>query len=911
MTRKALLLTIVLTVFCLAWPDMTRPILTDKNGERYPAGQLIVKLKPEMRGKVNLSKSRGSTRPGRPQSGAVRDFEPALFGIPTLDELSHRLCVDDICRPYRRPNPDSLALRYGCDLQFCVQFDPDLDVFDAARAYLATGLVQYAEPNWLMLTCETPNDTLYPLQWYLARIGAPFAWGVAQGDSEVLIAVLDDACEWHHPDIENNLWVNSAEDLNGNGRFDTLPAPDGDIDSIDQDNNGYVDDVIGYNLFWSGPNPRPARPEDDHGTHCWGIANAVTNNLAGVAGVPWNCRGFAFSCGGYGLISQLSAASGIYYAVDKDAWVISMSFGAYGTSQLLAEACSLAWDAGLVLVGGAGNDGRNRPFYPANYPNVLSVAASDHSDRRASWSNYGEWIELTSPGTSILSTVTSHGYGSKEGTSMATPVVAGALAWVKSSFPELTNAQACSLLLSACEPMPDSLYRAGLLGAGRVSIGRIVLPRHYCDLTLTDLRFNDASGNGNSRPDPGETLAVIVTYRNTAGWQDASGVSAYLTCARREVQVLKPEASFPDIPAGSSANCSQDSFVLAIPATLPPQRLSFHLTVSATPDPAYPDTGFTVICGEPRVLIVDDDEGNDYEKWYTSAFDSCGVLYDLYSVRVSGSPSAETLRHYPVAVWFCGNDSVTTLTAPDRAALSQYLDQGGNLLLSGQNIAQNLKDDPFLSNYLRSSLADSSTGKPYLPGIPADPITRGDTMVAGGGGGANNGRSLDGIKPVNGGIGCARFRDYPDTTVMAAVRFAGTYRLVFFSVPFEAIDHAVSRYVQRWTLCRRILEWFGEQVPGVAEPEVLIEDKRPYVLRITPNPFTRACRVSFVAPVSGPCELRLYSMDGRLVQSRSRSVTLAERVSLGLDANRLASGLYLAQLVTPEGIYAQKAVVIR
>ncbi len=892
---KTLLMSIVLFSSAFAEPHMPRPIATASNGEKYLAGQLIVKLKPSLRSSLKVSTETGLAR----------------FNIPPLDELNRRFQVERIYRPYRRPEPDSLALRYGCDLQFCLEFSPDVDVFIAARAYMETDLIQYAEPNWLLQSCEIPNDTLYPLQWYLARIGAPFAWNIARGDSNVLIAVLDDACEWHHPDITANLWVNTAEDLNGNGRFDSLPAPEGDLDSIDQDNNGYADDVIGYNLFWSRPNPAPVRPEDDHGTHCWGIANAVTNNVAGVAGVPWNCRGFAFSCGSYGLMSQLAVASGIYYAIDKGAWVISMSFGSYGTSQLLAEACSLAWDAGLVLVGGAGNDGRNQPFYPANYPNVLSVAASDHSDRRAYWSNYGEWIELSSPGTSIYSTVTNHGYGSKDGTSMATPVVAGALAWTKSAFPELTNAQACSLLLSACEPMPDSLYRLGLLGAGRLSIGRIVLPRYYCDLTLTGVRFNDSQGNGNSRPDPGETLAVIVTYRNSAGWQNATNVAAYLGCMQREVQLLKPQASFPDIPAGSAANCSQDSFVVAIPATLPPQRLSFRISVTANPEPAYPDTGFMAVCGSARVLIVDDDEGADYEKWYTSAFDSCKVLYDLYSVRTSGSPSADTLRHYPVVVWFCGNDSVTTLTAADRAALASYLDQGGNLIISGQNIAQNLKDEPFLSTYLRVTLADSSTGKPYLPGIPADPITRGDTMVAGGGGGANNGRSLDGVRPVNGSIGCARFRDYPDTTVMALVRYAGTYRLVFFSIPFEAIDHAPSRYVQRWTLCRRILEWLGERLPGVAEENPSSPSQRPYVLRITPNPFTQKAQVSFFAPLSGPCEIRLYSLDGRLLQSHSRHAILAEPVNFNLDGTRLTSGIYLVQLVTPEGVYAQKAAVLR
>ncbi len=877
-------------LYCAAISGWTTGrILTAPDGRQYRSGVLAVKLKPELHNLVS------------PDCG--------LFGVPALDRLNHKYGVSDVSPLVRSPR--LRARKHGCELTYILRFDPGQDVFAAKAAYESSGLIEYAEPDYMLPVVAVPNDTLYPLQWHLARIGAPYAWDVFRGDTSVLIAVLDLGCEWHHPDVENNLWVNIPEDLNGNRRFDTLPAPEGDIDSVDQDSNGYADDVIGYDLFLSDPNPAPIRPEDDHGTHCWGIANAVTDNYKGVAGVPWNCRSFAFSCGAYGLISQLAAAAGIYYAIDKGAWAISMSFGTYNTSPVMAEACSLAWDAGLVLIGGAGNDGQNRRFYPADYPKVISVAASDQTDRKTWWSNYGEWIEVCAPGTGIYSTVTNHGYGSKDGTSMATPVVTGALAWLKSAYPELTNVQACSLLYACCDSMPDSLYRAGMLGAGRLSLSRIILPRYYCDLVLTDVRFNDASGNGNGRPDPGETTAVIVTYHNTLGWQDATGVTAYLACGQPGVELLKPEASFPDIAAGSSGNCSADSFVVSVSDTTPPQHLLFSLTVTASPEPAFPDTEFQVVCGEPRILIVDDDNGADYEKWYAAAFDSSGVLYHLYSIRASGSPTAETLRHYPVVVWFCGDDSVTTLTAADRTALAEFLDAGGNLLISGQSIAQNLKSESFLADYLRAQLADSSTGKPYLPGIPEDPITRGDTMVTGGGGGANNGRSLDGIRPANHGIGCSRFRDYPDTTVMSAIRYAGTYRLVFFSIPFEAIDHAVSRYVQKWTLVRRILEWFGERLPGVVEAPPPIRDGRPYALRITPNPFTQNAEVEFIAPTTGIAELRTYSISGRLVEKQQQPVRLGGRTRFLLGTPPLAPGVYLVQLVTADGAFRHKAVVVR
>ncbi len=141
------------------------------------------------------------------------------------------------------------------------------------------------------------------------------------------------------------------------------------------------------------------------------------------------------------------------------------------------------------------------------------------------------------------------------------------------------------------------------------------------------------------------------------------------------------------------------------------------------------------------------------------------------------------------------------------------------------------------------------------------------------------------------------------------IRYAGNYRLVFFSVAFEAIDHS-SRYLQRWTLIRRIFDWFGERLPGVLE-EPPVRANRPYALRITPNPFSSRSRVEFTAPISGPVELRVYSLSGQLLNSVQRDVNFGEYVRLDVDARNMVNGIYLFQLLTPAGVYAQKAAVLR
>ncbi len=868
----------LLALIFLAGP-FGRTIVTSPDGSKRLAGQLIVRLSPEARGRLNKTLGRGR------------------FGLAELDQLCADCEVSRIQPLMREPEPSPAALKHNCDLQYLVEFPEELDVDQACHRFAACPLVSYATPNVLLpVVDEIPNDSLYGRQWHLPKIGAPFAWSKGHGDTTVMVAVADDGCEWFHPDIEPNLWINHPEDINGNNQFDTLYAPDGDLDGIDQDGNGYTDDVIGFDMVAGVPDPRPYLPSDEHGTHCWGIANAATNNRAGIAAPPWNCRAPAYRCGGGGMIVLGAAISAMYHAVSIGASVISMSFGGYSQYQPLNDACQYAWESGLILCGGAGNDGTNRTFYPANYENVISVAASDRNDLRPYWSNFGDWIEVTAPGVDIFSTVPQLGYATMSGTSMATPLTAGVAAWIWSQFRHFTNVQVCSTLYAACEPMPDTMYAQGLLGHGRISMSRVVMPLYLADLRLTDWRFSEPSGNG--RPDPGETVSLIVTYANTAGWRDATGVYADLSCNAGGVTITRSRATFPDIPAGSSASCSADSFVIAIAPEVPPRMLQFQLTVHARPDVFRPDTSFAVMCSDPRLLIIDDDLGADFEKYYKAACDSNGVLYHLYSVQTAGSPSAETLMHYPVVFWFTGNDDSTTLTSADVAGLTTFLNSGRSLMLSGQNIAQDLAGQSFLTEYLHAELVSESIGRPYMVGLGPDPITRGETIVLAGAGGANNARHTDGIRPLGGALGSAFFKDHPDTTTYGIIRFSGSYRLVFFSVPFEAIDHATSRYLQKWTLVRRILEYFGERVPGVEQPTQPPVTSGRLQLRVSPNPArSGAVNVRLLTPQlithhSSLITLSVFDPAGRLVQQAAFGSLNSETV---LSLGSLRPGVYLVR----------------
>jgi subtilisin family serine protease/subtilisin-like proprotein convertase family protein len=303
------------------------------------------------------------------------------------------------------------------------------------------GLIAEYEPNGVLSAAVIPNDPLFAEQWGLHNIGgsagladadvdAPEAWDQTVGHSSVVVAVVDSGIDYRHRDLASNIWVNPRE-IPGNG--------------VDDDGNGFVDDIYGYD-FANGDGD----PWDDHGhgSHVAGIIGAVGNNGEGIAGVAWQVQLMPLKfLGAGGVGSVADAVRAINYATmmrsryGVNICAINASWGGSSYSGALEGAIRAAGEAGILFVTAAGNDSRNNDLhsqYPANYdlPNVITVAASDRYDRLASFSNFGQQkVHLVAPGVQILSTVPGGGYQQLSGTSMAAPFVSGAVALAAAAAP--------------------------------------------------------------------------------------------------------------------------------------------------------------------------------------------------------------------------------------------------------------------------------------------------------------------------------------------------------------------------------------------------------------------------------------------------------------------------------------------
>ncbi len=318
-------------------------------------------------------------------------------------------------------------------------------------AVAAVDGVRYAHPNWLTQIAFEPNDPRWNQQCGPQAINAPAAWDITRGSNDIIIAVADTGLNFGHEEFQSNVYVNPDE----------IPA-----NGIDDDNNGYIDDINGRNCLDDDNN---MTDRNGHGSHVSGSAAAPINNSIGIAGMSNSTVMVlqVFNSGGGGTWEAITEA--VYYATDNGAHLLSYSGGGGGNDPALREAVAYAWDNGMSVVAAAGNGNSTRRFYPAAFDTVLSICGTDCNDNRYGSSNRGDWLDVGAPGVNILSCEEggSSSYGTKTGTSMSTPHVSGLVALMLSLNDSLTPQEIRDLLRDNAVDLGDPGYDS-LFGYGRI-----------------------------------------------------------------------------------------------------------------------------------------------------------------------------------------------------------------------------------------------------------------------------------------------------------------------------------------------------------------------------------------------------------------------------------------------------------
>jgi subtilisin family serine protease len=503
------------------------------------------------------------------------------IGIPAIKELNLQYKVKSVKKlfPFVRKinlQPHDLTTIYE------IEYDNPISPVEIAKLYSAIKEVEFAEPDYIASILVNPNDPYYRngSQTYHSKVKANDAWELTTGDASQIIGIIDTGVDWEHEDLAENIWKNTAE------------IPD---NGIDDDNNGFVDDVRGWDFVNDDNNPKD---DNSHGTHVAGIAGAKTNNDIGIAGITWNAKLMpikVMQSSGRGSWSDI--AQGAAYSAENGATIINMSLGGYSESLTMKTTLENAYHYS-VLVAAAGNDGicigagecLGMPMFPACYPWVLGVQAATSNGGRATWSNFdptgptdfnnpfGYNYEVLAPGSNIYSTIPGNKYRYLSGTSMATPIVSGAVALIKSYLPNISTEELFARIIQAS-------------GSGVLDIEEAITLELIPDLRLNKFSIVDtlAGCDRDGVADAGETVLINIEARNYGGLaQNVKGKLRFSEFEDTSVLIINDStASLGNVSAYARVNNDADPFKVTIPNDVANDRdIVLQLELSNETNPA-------------------------------------------------------------------------------------------------------------------------------------------------------------------------------------------------------------------------------------------------------------------------------------------------------------------------------------
>ena len=456
-----------------------------------------------------------------------------------------------------------------------------------------TGLFEYVEPRYRLSPLFIPDDPKLGSEYYLPRINAFQAWDVEKGDSSVVIGIVDTGTDADHEDLTGNIKYNYNDP----------------IDGIDNDNDTYIDNFMGWDLGDNDNNPQviPGGGNEAHGVLISGIAAAATHNQVGVAGVGYRCKFLPVKVmESNGDFSK--PYEGIVYAADHNCAIINCSWGGpVYAGQFGQDIVNYAtFNKNALVIAAAGNDGYDYPYYPASYDNVISVAATDANDEKmyvypGYASTYGYFIDVCAPGQNVFSTWDyPYFYKSMSGTSMACAVASGAAAIIKSKYPQLSALQLGEKLRVSCDSidhLPANLPYRSKLGMGRINLYKAVSQDSLSSVRLRRSIFFSA---GTPAAGPGDTVSFKAVFQNFL--HAATGLSITLRSVSPFVTLIDSVFAVPALSSGDSVNNFNTPFRFVVHANCPPSFQAYFKLIYT--DNTHKTFEYTSLLLNPDYLTI-------------------------------------------------------------------------------------------------------------------------------------------------------------------------------------------------------------------------------------------------------------------------------------------------------------------
>jgi len=580
MRRIFALLLIVISSGLMSGQTIEQEIL-ERDNVLYMSNEIIIKLKNEI-----TATTAGEVFLPFELAGAIDFLQP---------EKPRKMFLVE-------SNKDQFDLNKIITLRFKSTVDP----FVAASKLSNNPLIEWIEPRFVYEVVHTPNDPDFANQWNLMKIKAADAWDLSKGDTSVIIGIVDTGVDWDHPDLNANVWRNWNE-IPNNG--------------IDDDNNGFIDDFIGWDFggLNGTPDNNPVEDRPEHGTHVAGIVSAVTDNGIGIASIGYKCKVMAIKACRDDYRSPTNTAyivygyEGIVYAAQNGAQIINCSWGGSGYSILGQQTIDYVTSLGSLVVAAAGNSNSKNDHYPSGYKNVLSVASTDQGDYKSSFSNYGYSVDVSAPGNNILSTWQNDTYFYASGTSMASPLAAGLAGLVKSKFPNYNPLQVAEQIRVTTDDI-NSLNPtfANLLGKGRINAKRALEEINAKSVRAIQTEFSDSpGGDGDGIIEPGETISISLKFLNFLN--PTSDLKVYFESKSPYATVNYTVFNAGAIATLTEFNNHSNKFSFNVAANTPQNTvLEFNLVFI---DGSYNDVQWVYVIANPTYATT---TGNDIAMTITS-----------------------------------------------------------------------------------------------------------------------------------------------------------------------------------------------------------------------------------------------------------------------------------------------------